>query len=300
MNTCNKDPLVSVVIPCYNHDGYVQECLRSVIEQDYDNIELIVIDDGSTDHSCDRIKELAEVCDKRFKRFEFRSRENRGLCATLNEAIEWCRGVFFSAIASDDIMLPFKTSCQVEYFGMYPSCGAVFGGAYIIDDAGKVIKTRKGKPRTYGFRALFLLEHSLSAPTQMIRTNLLREVGMYPENLLIEDWFMWLKLTERGERIDELRTILVKYRRHDRNVSSNVLRMDRARGQLIDIFSNSPYYSRAKGVISLSAAMDIQPFSKLKSLRYLFKALKSDFRVLSDKRFYRYLIKLFIPKKLIK
>lgn len=85
-----QQPLVSIVIPCYNHEKYVQESIQSVIEQDYDNIELIIIDDGSSDNSVTKIKEMIQVCQKRFKRFEFRHRPNKGLCATLNEALAWC------------------------------------------------------------------------------------------------------------------------------------------------------------------------------------------------------------------
>lgn len=83
----NQKPLVSVVIPCYNHENYVQECIKSAIEQDYENIELIIIDDGSKDESVNKIQELVPGCEKRFCRFEFRTRPNKGLCKTLNEAL---------------------------------------------------------------------------------------------------------------------------------------------------------------------------------------------------------------------
>ncbi|MGA6331370.1 glycosyltransferase family 2 protein, partial [Acinetobacter baumannii] len=101
----NKQPLVSIVIPCYNHANFVQDCIQSVIAQTYQNIELIIIDDGSKDGSVEKIQEFIGECEKRFVRFEFRNRPNKGLSATLNEALEWCQGEYFSAIASDDMML---------------------------------------------------------------------------------------------------------------------------------------------------------------------------------------------------
>ncbi|MCD2506173.1 glycosyltransferase family A protein, partial [Staphylococcus aureus] len=73
-----------------------------MIDQDYENIELIIIDDGSKDNSVIKIQEMVECCKQRFTRFEFRSRANIGLSATLNEALEWCEGEYFSALASDD------------------------------------------------------------------------------------------------------------------------------------------------------------------------------------------------------
>ena len=115
-----KNPLVSVVVPCYNHERYVKECIQSIIDQSYKNIELIVIDDGSKDASVAVIEGLRGACEERFTRFEFSARENRGLCNTLNQALDWCQGEYFAAIASDDQWLPFKTEKQVEYLEEHP------------------------------------------------------------------------------------------------------------------------------------------------------------------------------------
>ncbi|EPK1752121.1 glycosyltransferase family 2 protein, partial [Acinetobacter baumannii] len=96
-----KTPLVSIVIPCYNHVDYVQDCIQSIIDQTYQNIELIIIDDGSKDESVLKINEMLKKCENRFSRFEFRHRPNKGLSATLNEALEWCQGEYFATLASD-------------------------------------------------------------------------------------------------------------------------------------------------------------------------------------------------------
>ena len=111
----HKQPLVSVVIPCYNHENFVQDCIKSVIDQTYENIELIIIDDGSKDGSVQKIQEMSAACQKRFTRFEFRYRPNKGLSETLNEALEWCEGLYLSPIASDDQMLKQKIQLQVNF-----------------------------------------------------------------------------------------------------------------------------------------------------------------------------------------
>ena len=76
--------LVSVLIPAYNHEQYVQLTIRSIIEQTYQNIELIVIDDGSKDSTWEKISELKSECEKRFRRVDFSTQENSGTCKTLN------------------------------------------------------------------------------------------------------------------------------------------------------------------------------------------------------------------------
>jgi alpha-1,3-rhamnosyltransferase len=97
--------LVSVIIPSYNHALYIEECITSVINQDYKLIELIIIDDGSTDISVDKINLLVDVCKNRFLRFKFIARENRGLAQTLNEGLQWCEGEYIQCLASDDLIL---------------------------------------------------------------------------------------------------------------------------------------------------------------------------------------------------
>lgn len=112
------NPLVTIVIPSYNHSKYVINSIQSIIDQDYDNIELLVIDDGSTDNSVEVISNFIE-CNKisdRFYRFKFIHRENKGLCATLNEGLKWSNGLYFSPFASDDIALPYKISYLVEKY----------------------------------------------------------------------------------------------------------------------------------------------------------------------------------------
>ena len=98
-------PLVSVCVPAYNHEKYIAECIQSIIEQDYKNIELIIINDGSKDKTDEVIKSYEQKCQERFVRFEYRNRGNRGLSETLNEMVDWSHGKYFSAIASDDILL---------------------------------------------------------------------------------------------------------------------------------------------------------------------------------------------------
>lgn len=239
-----QEPLVSIAIPCYNHALYVIESINSVINQSYTNIELIIIDDGSSDNSVIIINEIIEKCKKRFVRFEFRSRPNIGLSATLNEAIEWCEGKYYSAIASDDIMINDKTSLQVDFLEDNLDYVAVFGGIGVIDYNGNSAYELLGKSRSYSFDQIIMHKHNLPTPTQMIRLNTIREVGGYDSNLYIEDWYMWLKLSELGE-IYYIDKIFCLYRIHESNMSKNFIKMQQARLNVLDHFKEYKKYNKA-------------------------------------------------------
>ena len=92
-------PLVTVTIPAYNHESYVQMAIDSVMGQSYENIDLIVIDDGSTDHTAEKIR---ECCDRYGERIRFVSQKNQGLVRTLNLGIELSKGTYWCQVASDD------------------------------------------------------------------------------------------------------------------------------------------------------------------------------------------------------
>src|SRR5690606_4169891 len=180
----NGQALVSVIIPSYNHEKFVCDSIQSVINQSYQNIELIVIDDGSTDSSVEKIQELVPRCEKRFTRFEFRHRPNKGLSATLNEALEWAQGEYFSSLASDDIILEDKIlekkiKIQSELLKQNKNCIAVFGGISVIDHDSNKVKNRIKKRKNYSFEQILLLEHDLPATTQLIRSNALKKIGGY-------------------------------------------------------------------------------------------------------------------------
>lgn len=213
-------PLVSVVIPCYNHEKYVQDCIQSVIDQTYQNIELIIIDDGSRDRSVSEIRNLIYKCKERFARFEFIHRENMGLSATLNEALNWCQGKYFSVIASDDLILPNKIGIQVDFLEKNLNSVAVCGGVYLLSESHNIKKRVLNNSKSFNFSDILHHNHEIPAPTVLSRLQQVREIG-YPCHLAIEDWYMWLKLTEMGKEITYLNEIFAYYRQHPTNISKS-------------------------------------------------------------------------------
>src|SRR3990170_1745107 len=127
-------PLVSIVVPAYNHEAYVVECLESVLAQDYPNIEFIVINDGSTDSTGQRIEEFLK---KNGERFRYVSKPNEGLIKTLNLGITLASGKYFCEIASDDILIPDSVRKRVSYMEENQSLDVAFADAYIMRDREK-------------------------------------------------------------------------------------------------------------------------------------------------------------------
>ncbi|MES1964856.1 glycosyltransferase [Psychrobacter sp. AH5] len=237
-------PLVSVVIPCYNHQDFIQDSIQSVIDQTYQNIELIIIDDGSKDNSVEKIQEMISSCQKRFVRFEFRTRPNKGLSATLNEAIEWCEGEYLGLLASDDIIFKDKTSIQVDFLEERPKITAVFGGIKLLSKDNNEIRTVMKKSGFYDFKTIIMNKIDFPTATQMIRLSAIKEVGGFDPTIILEDWYMWLKLSQIGQLyyMDE---VFACYRRHDNNLSNNFEKMAQGRIDVLNCFKDSPLYDKA-------------------------------------------------------
>ncbi|WP_167357695.1 glycosyltransferase family A protein [Phytopseudomonas seleniipraecipitans] len=267
---------MTVVVPSYNHGSYIKEAIHSIVSQSYKNIELIIIDDGSSDNSIDVISSLSSVCLARFTRFEFRARENKGLSSTLNEALSWARGEYFSPIASDDVMLPNKTSMQVSFLEKNPHCAGVFGLVHTLHDSGDeflVVEAAAGtEKKIYGFKEVFLHRHSLPAPTQMLRRNCLIDIGGYNPSIVIDDWYMWLLITKADDKkLALLKTVVCFYRRHAGNSSSNIDFMHIGRLQVVKEYTGRRFYSLAEANCFLASANELLNVSKVDSVKYFLK-----------------------------
>jgi alpha-1,3-rhamnosyltransferase len=292
----SKDPLVSVVIPCYNHARYVRECILSVIEQAYKNIELIVIDDGSKDTSVHVIEGMRDLCEARFTRFKFIPRENRGLCNTLNQALEWCEGEYYAALASDDVWLPFKLEKQVEYLEAHPEVVAVFGGVTLIDENGCILR-KVEKPGSFGFREIFLNRYFLPTPTALVRRLELLAIG-YDPLIKIEDWNMWLKLSKRTKRqLVSLRESVTLYRQHGDNMSGDARMMYTEGLKILSQFSDDVDYEQALAEYELAIGGVLALIDKRRSIRH-FIAFLCAFKY--SPRAFPVLVKILIPSAFLR
>ncbi|MFZ7813838.1 glycosyltransferase family 2 protein [Acinetobacter lwoffii] len=290
-----EDLLISIIIPSYNHEKFVCDSIRSVIDQSYQNIELIVIDDGSTDSSVEKIQELIPLCEKRFTRFEFRHRPNQGLSATLNEALAWTQGEYFSSLASDDIILKDKIKIQSEFLNQNKNCIAVFGGVAVIDNDSNLVKNRVKKRQSYNFEKILLLEHDLPATTQLIRSKALKKIGGYDAKVKIEDWYMWLLLAQEGE-LCYLPVIFAKYRLHDNNMHKQTSLMHDSRMMILNEYQNHILFNKAKKRALWINAFELGLFSKKQSLEKMLSILREYPSEILTYDFFRFFYWLLIKK----
>ncbi|GAA4398358.1 hypothetical protein GCM10023187_08930 [Nibrella viscosa] len=208
-------PWVSVICTSYNHESYIAETLQSVVSQSYPNVELIVIDNGSTDRTPDRIRAfLKEHPDVEF----IQNTENAGLCQAFNQGLKRAGGRYVIDLAGDDILLPDRIARQVDFFDRLPdSYAVVFSNARYICPGGTLLNyhypiNEKGQakmkvPSGDVFRHV-LESYFICTPTMMMRKEVLDSIGGYDESLWFEDFDFWVRTSRLYQYayIDEVLT----------------------------------------------------------------------------------------------
>lgn len=141
----DKQPLISVVTPCYNGGRYLPDYFRGILDQKHRNIELIFVDDGSTDDTASVAAKFGERLEENGMRFRYIRQEHLGQAAAINRGLAVCQGEYLTWLDADDIMLPENLSKKLAYLEEHPDCGFVFSEAVLVDadDPGRVIGRMK-------------------------------------------------------------------------------------------------------------------------------------------------------------
>lgn len=242
----SQPPLVSVVIASYNHGPYIEQSILSVLGQTYPNIELLVVDDGSTDDSVERIARLQAEYG-----FDFRTQQNQGLTRTLNGAIARTKGGLIVSFGSDDIMFPERIATQVAYMADKPEVGICAGNMELIDSNGELMpenRQHRDLPfRRLNFDEMFMgLKPFPPAPTLMLRREALDKVGGFDPEIPLEDLYIELKITHAGYYIDVLNVVMAQYRQHATNSYKNHRFMINNILKTYGLFSDHPGYDIAR------------------------------------------------------
>jgi alpha-1,3-rhamnosyltransferase len=205
-------PLVSVIIPSYNHAGYIEECLASVFGQTYNNIEVIVVDDGSIDNT---IEVLASM--RRKYIFEYFTQQNMGVCRTLNKGISLAKGKYVAVLASDDYWSTDKVEKQVRVLEGNDNSEFCFTQALEFDGNGRRIRVFPKRTLNGNVvNSVFIRQH-VPAGSIMFSRVLYSEVGGFDETLKEEDWDFVIRCAAKTS-FSSISEPLLFYRSHTSNI----------------------------------------------------------------------------------
>ncbi|WP_046113047.1 glycosyltransferase family 2 protein [Aquincola tertiaricarbonis] len=213
-------PLVSVIVPTYNCAAYIDETVASVLAQTHPAVELIVIDDGSTDGTLERLAAWGP-------RLTVVPQANAGVCAARNHGLRIARGEFVCLLDHDDYWFPDKLAVQVAALQARPEVGVVYGsfmpwqrpaeGAAFPSPA-SLDRSASGSGPDPAFSGWiyhqFLLDCWMLTSSAMFRASVFRDCGLFDETLpYSEDWELWLRISRRHPFL-KLREVHTLYRQH--------------------------------------------------------------------------------------
>ena len=200
---------VSVVIPAYNAEEFLQDALDSVLNQTLKSFEVIVVDDGSSDGTPDILRQYGN-------HIKWRSQDNRGQASAINEGVRLSTAEYIAYLDADDMCLPERLEVEVRYLDEHPDEDLVYSDHYYTDKFGEIQETAKSRPLD---RFLLLQYNHIARSSVMHRKVCLDKVGLFDEsNTGNDDWDMWVKMSEVF-RLAHINIPLVKRRIHGRNIS---------------------------------------------------------------------------------
>ncbi len=217
------NPKVSICIPSYNHARFLPAAIESALAQTYRNIEIIIVDDGSSDDSLGIAQNYARKFPELVSVYTHADHRNRGISATINRAFEKSNGDYWALLGSDDTYYPAKTAQQVSFLLQHSDCGWVYSAAQIIDEQGQILPEVNGIDISREPSALesLILANQITAITVMGRRDCMQRVGEHNENLIYSDWEFWIRMAAHY-RIGFIASPLVNYRVHSYNTSLRI------------------------------------------------------------------------------
>lgn len=204
-------PRVSVVMPVHNAERFLGEAIASVLGQTYRALELVVVDDGSTDRSWEIATEHARH-DARVR--PFRNERNLGIVRTRNRAFAEAdpRSAYFAIMDSDDVSLPTRIEHQVAFLDAHPDHALVGGHNIVIDEASREIGWRRYPTTHQDIVRVITRYNPIAQPTATLRRSALEDIGGYDERYpRCQDYDLWLRMASRF-KLANLDEPTLKYR----------------------------------------------------------------------------------------
>lgn len=206
----SSSPLVSVIITCFNHAPYLMKAVDSVLTQHYDNLEIILIDDASSDASVATIRKITQTYP--FIKAVF-NQQNRGVCASFNKALSISKGAFIIDLAADDYLLPNKITAQLDKFNTLPNdYGVVYSDLIFEDEKGdELVKFNKKQFFLEGnIFSNVVARHCVYASTMLVKREVYDELNGYDESLTYEDFDFFVRTARNWKFACVKKPLMVK------------------------------------------------------------------------------------------
>jgi glycosyltransferase involved in cell wall biosynthesis len=293
-----SDPLISVIIPTYNHGQFIEEAIKSVLGQTYREFELIVVDDGSTDNTNQVLRKYGKDIVHIYQR-------NSGVSSARNRGISVAKGEFIAFLDSDDVWMPEKLEMQLALAQENNSIGLVGCAGYHIDSTGRIEREFiAGSPEDHSEFLEHLLIRNIfpgGSSGAFARKECFERVGLFDERLRFgEDWDMWIRIS-KAYSVKFAQQPLMKLRRHNlikaykniKTIESNIRMVINKNVE----FHKKIIKRKANSWMYTDMAMFcLSENKKLRSLFYIIKALRSyPFKIFPEDRKIRLLVRSMTP-----
>lgn len=226
-----EKPLVSIVMPAYNSACFIDEALDSCLQQTYPHIEIIVIDDGSTDDTVAIVESYGQAV-------RLIQQPNKGPAIARNKGIEHARGHFIKFCDADDILYPNHIEVVLEAFAEHPDAGLVYTRYLPVQKDGQTPQPNVTHPPLLSgdiyCELLLSNSHLIRTSGVTVRQQCLFNVGLFPDDEAFrhaEDWDLFLRVAAKYACV-AVPDVLLNYRLHDANISGNKLANTRGRLQV--------------------------------------------------------------------
>lgn len=223
----NQQPLISVLMPAYNSELYIAEAIESILNQSYQNIELIIFDDGSSDNTRQVIQSFDDP-----RIVKILSDQNYGVVRARNDMIDRASGQYIALMDADDIADRTRLAKQLRSLeaGECDLCGSA---QWVLDEASGKIKKSKDKFTDADLRSLLSVYCGLCNSAMMGKAEIFKRFKYDTSILTSEDYYLWVVMAAAGYRFLNLKERLITYRRYPAQTSS--VHLDKFRITTIEV-----------------------------------------------------------------
>ena len=273
-------PIVSILLPIYNSEKYVSKAIKSILAQSFQDFELLLINDGSTDKS---IEIMRSFNDSRIRIID--NGKNRGIVYSLNSGINNSKGIYLARMDADDISLKDRILIQVNYLNKNPEID-ILGSNYELFGAENHTTNLNITPDK--IKTSIFFDNQLCHPSIIMRkSSIIKNQLIYNKNFFInQDWVLWFDALNKNLKIANLPNVLIKYRLEGQNITTNNKDSEKRRSinvykhMLVHLFENLSnkdlelHWALSKGDVTNIEIKELKKYSEKLKLALIKKGFK--------------------------